>query len=33
MALEDMKKASFIIEWGTYYYRVMPFKLENAVAT
>ena len=33
MALEDMKKTSFIIEWGTYCYRVMPFGLKNAGAT
>ena len=29
MALEDMEKTSFITEWGTYYYRVMPFGLKN----
>ena len=33
MALEDMEKTSFIIEWGTYCYRVMPFELKNAGAT
>ena len=33
MALEDMKKTSFIIEWGTYCYLVMPFGLKNARAT
>ena len=33
MAPEDMEKTSFIIEWGTYYYRVMPFGLKNAGAT
>ena len=33
MALEDMKKTFFIIEWGTYCYRVMPFGLKNAGAT
>ena len=33
MAPEDMKKISFITEWGTYYYRVMPFGLKNAGAT
>ena len=33
MALEDMEKTSFIIEWSTYYYRVMPFGLKNAGAT
>ena len=33
MALEDMKKTSFITELGTYCYRVMPFRLKNAGAT
>ena len=33
MALEDMEKTSFIIKWGTYYCRVMPFGLKNAEAT
>ena len=33
MALEDMEKNYFITEWGTYYYRVMPFGLKNAGAT
>ena len=33
MALEDMEKTSFIIEWGTYLYRVMPFGLKNVGAT
>ena len=33
MALEDKEKTSFITEWGTYYYRVMPFGLKNARAT
>nr|CAN84115.1 hypothetical protein VITISV_023367 [Vitis vinifera] len=33
MALEDMEKTSFITEWSTYYYRVMPFGLKNAGAT
>ena len=28
-----MEKTSFIIEWGTYCYRVMPFGLKNARAT
>nr|CAN70398.1 hypothetical protein VITISV_039104 [Vitis vinifera] len=32
MALEDMEKTSFITEWGTYCYRVMPFRLKNAWA-
>ncbi|KAL6324861.1 hypothetical protein AAG906_018388 [Vitis piasezkii] len=30
MAPEDMEKTSFITEWGTYCYRVMPFGLKNA---
>ena len=30
IALEDMEKTSFITEWGTYCYRVMPFRLKNA---
>ncbi|RVW49197.1 Transposon Ty3-I Gag-Pol polyprotein [Vitis vinifera] len=33
MALEDMEKTSFITEYGTYCYRVMPFRLKNAGAT
>ncbi|RVW45301.1 Transposon Ty3-I Gag-Pol polyprotein [Vitis vinifera] len=33
MAPEDMEKTSFITEWGTYCYRVMPFGLKNAGAT
>ena len=33
MAQEDMEKTSFITEWGTYCYRVMPFGLKNAGAT
>ena len=33
MAPEDMEKASFIIEWGTYCHRVMPFGLKNARTT
>ena len=33
MAPEDMEKTSFITEWGTYCYRVMPFRLKNAGAT
>ena len=30
MAPKDMEKTTFIIEWGTYCYRVMPFGLKNA---
>ena len=33
MAPKDMEKTSFIIEWRTYYYQVMPFGLKNAGAT
>ena len=33
MALDDMEKTSFIIEWGTYCYRVMLFGLQDAGAT
>ena len=30
---EDAEKTSFIIPWGTYCYRVMPFGLKNVGAT
>ena len=33
MALEDIEKTTFIIEWGTYCYKVMPFGLKNVGAT
>ncbi len=33
MAKKDFKKMSFIFEWGTYAYNVMPFGLCNALAT
>ena len=33
MAPKDMEKTSFITEWGTYCYRVMPFGLKNSGAT
>ena len=33
MAPENMEKTTFITEWGTYCYRVMPFGLKNAGTT
>ena len=33
MAPEDMEKTSFITEWGTYCYRVIPFGLKNVGTT
>ena len=33
MAPKDMEKTSFITEWGTYCYKVIPFGLKNAGAT
>ena len=33
MAPEDMEKTTFIIEWGTYCYKIMPFGLKNARTT
>ncbi|RVW45385.1 Retrovirus-related Pol polyprotein from transposon 17.6 [Vitis vinifera] len=33
MAQKDMEKTTFITEWGTYCYRVMPFGLKNIRAT
>ena len=30
---DDQEKTSFVIAQGTYYYRVMPFRLKNAGAT
>ncbi|XP_058208176.1 uncharacterized protein LOC131321189 [Rhododendron vialii] len=33
MAPEDREKTTFVTEWGTYCYRVMPFGLKNAGST
>lgn len=33
MTPEDGEKISFITSWGTFGYKVMPFGLENAIAT
>ena len=33
MALEDCENTTFIIMWGTFCYKVMPFSLKNAGAT
>ena len=33
MAVIDKIKTTFITEWGTYYYKVMPFGLKNVEAT
>ena len=33
MAPKDNEKTFFITKWGTYCYRVMPFRLKNAIAT
>ncbi|RDY02285.1 hypothetical protein CR513_14276, partial [Mucuna pruriens] len=33
MALEDKKKTTFITTWGTFCYKVIPFRLKNAGAT
>ena len=33
MALEDMEKTTFITPWGTFYYKVMLFRLNNVGAT
>ena len=33
MAPKDMEKATFVTQWGTFCYKVMPFGLKNACAT
>ena len=33
MAPEDMENTTFVTQWGTFYYKVMPFGLKNAGAT
>ena len=33
MAHEDMEKTTFITQWGTLWYKVMPFGLKNAGET
>ena len=33
MMKEDEEKTSFITDWGTYCYKVMPFGLKNVEAT
>ena len=33
MAPEDMEMTTFVTQWGTFYYKVMPFRLKNAGAT
>jgi hypothetical protein len=33
LAEEDQTKTSFITQWGTYCYQVMPFGFQNAEAT
>ena len=33
MAPEDMEKTTFMTPWGTFYYKVMPFDLNNAWVT
>ena len=33
MAPGEMKKTTFVTQWGTFCYKVMPFVLKNAGAT
>ena len=33
MAPEDTEKTTFVTQWGTFCYRVMPFRLKNVGAT
>ena len=33
MAPEDMEKTTFLIQWGTFCYKVMPFGLKNVGET
>jgi len=33
MTNEDKEKTTFITSYGTFYYKVMPFKLKNTRAT
>ena len=33
MAPEDMEKTTFVTQWGTFCYKVMPFGLKNAGET
>ena len=33
IAHEDMEKTTFVTQWGTFCYKVMPFGLKNAGAT
>ena len=33
IAPEDMEKTTFVTQWGTLCYKVMPFGLKNAGAT
>ena len=33
MAPENMEKTTFVTQWGTFCYKVMPFRLKNAGET